>query len=52
MLGLRHFMSRQGKVRTIDKYRKIGKVNRLYNGIEPFPTLFWALGIDLTHVLQ
>ena len=27
-------------------------MNRLYNGIEPFPTLFWALGIDLTHVLQ
>ena len=24
--------------------RKIGKVNRLHNRIEPFPALFWALG--------
>ena len=25
--------------------RKIGKVNRFHNRIEPFPPLFWALGI-------
>ena len=32
--------------------RKIGKVNHLHNRIEPFPALFWALGIVLAHILQ
>ena len=33
--------------------RKIGKVNRLHNyRIEPFPALFWALGIVLTLIMQ
>ena len=32
--------------------RKIGKVNRLHNRIEPFPALFWALDILLAHILQ
>ena len=32
--------------------RKIGNVNRLHNRIEPFPALFWALGIVLAHILQ
>ena len=32
--------------------RKIGKVNRLHTRIEPFPSLFWALGIVLAHILQ
>ena len=26
-------------------------MNRLYNRIEPFPSLFWALGIVLPHIL-
>ena len=29
---------------------KIGKVNRLHNRTEPFPALFWALGIVLPHI--
>ena len=33
-------------------YKQIGKENRLHNRIEPFPTLFWALGILLAHILQ
>ena len=32
--------------------RKIGNVNCLHNRIEPFPGLFWALGIVLPHILQ
>ena len=28
------------------------KANRLHNRIEPFPALFWALGIVLVHILQ
>ena len=28
------------------------KANRLYNRIELFPALFWALGIVLAHILQ
>ena len=28
------------------------KVNRLYNRIEPFSALFWALSIVLAHILQ
>ena len=28
------------------------KANRLYNRIEPFPALFWALGIVLAHLLK
>ena len=28
------------------------KVNRLHNRIEPFPALFWALGIVLAHILK
>ena len=28
------------------------KANRLHNRIEPFPALFWALGIVLAHILQ
>ena len=31
---------------------KIGKVNRLYNRVEPFAALFWALGIVLPQILQ
>ena len=27
----------------------MGKVNRLCDRIEPFPALFWALGIALVH---
>ena len=39
-------------VYTIDKlYTQIGNVNRLYNIIEPFAALFWALGIVLAHIL-
>ena len=32
--------------------RKIAKVNRLHSRIEPFPVLFWALGIVLAHILK
>ena len=32
--------------------RKIGKVSRLHIRIEPFPALFWAIGIVLAHILQ
>ena len=28
------------------------KINRLYNRIEPFSALFWAIGIVLAHILQ
>ena len=27
-------------------------MNHLHNRIEPFPALFWALGIILAHILQ
>ena len=30
----------------------MGRVNRLHNKIEPFPALFWALGIVLAHILK
>ena len=30
----------------------MGKVFRLYLRIEPFPILFWALGIEPEHILQ
>ena len=41
------------RVRSIDKlYTQIGNVNRLHNIIEPFASLFWALGIVLAHILQ
>ena len=31
---------------------QMDKDNRLYNRIEPFAALFWALGIVLAHILQ
>ena len=30
----------------------MAKANHLYNRIEPFAILFWALGIILTHILK
>ena len=40
------------RVICIDKLcTQIGNVNRLHNIFEPFAALFWALGIELAHIL-